>query len=218
MISGNFWSERYSAEGMVWGEGHSPTAALAIQHFPAACRVLEVGLGYGRDLLFLAKQGFRVSGVDPSIEGIKMVEKLLQANGQQSEKLFPTTLEKADLPSSSFDAILSHRTLHLLTSAQAIEQFVEKLAKITKPNAVLCIAARDLRDLDLTQMQAREPGIYEYRERPGHLVSYWDEKRFEHVFKTAFEIISFQEAIEQESENNPVPCYLTIMLARKREV
>lgn len=213
-----FWNQRYSKEGTVWGEAHSPTAALAVPHIPPAGQVLEVGFGYGRDLVFLAKQGFQVSGVEPSSEGILMAKHRLSIAGLQAKELFSTTFENTDFSTASFNAVLSHRMLHLLTTKEAIEQFILKLISVTQAGALLCIGARDLRDLDTSKMLLREKGVYEYKDRPGHLVSYWNEQLFKEVFEPSFKIISFHQVNEQEASDNPVPCYLTIMLARRSAI
>jgi SAM-dependent methyltransferase len=215
LSSGQFWTERYCAEGSIWGEVHSPTAALLVSCLPPNGHVLEIGFGYGRDLVFLAKHGFQVSGVEPSCEGGLMAKQRLDMAGLQAKELSSTTFEETDFSFSNFSAVLSHRMLHLLTTKEEIEQFVLKLMSVAKPGALLCIGARDMRDLDLNKMLLRGSGVYEYRDRKGHLVSYWDESLFRKVFEPSFEIVSFHQVVELESKNNPVPCYLTIMLARR---
>ena len=64
-----FWDRRYSREGAIWGDGPSPTALLLAGCLPPRARVLEVGFGYGRDLLFLLRNGCRVAGIELSGEG-----------------------------------------------------------------------------------------------------------------------------------------------------
>jgi SAM-dependent methyltransferase len=213
--AGAFWSRRYCTEGTVWGDTHSPTVALAMPHMPPGAHVLEVGFGYGRDLVFLARHGFKVTGLEPSVTGTQMARQRLDQAGAHVEELLLTTLEDADIPAARFHAVISHRMLHLLTTREAIDKFILKLQHVMRPGALLCIGARDTQDLDTTKMLPRETGIYEYRHRPGHLVSYWDAPRFTAVFGAAFEILEFRQATEPEAHNHPVPCYITIMLARK---
>ena len=48
------------------------------------------------------------------------------------------------------------------------------------------------------------------------MISYWDDERFRKTFAADFDIVSLEQASEQEASDNPVPCYLTIMVARRR--
>ena len=48
------------------------------------------------------------------------------------------------------------------------------------------------------------------------MISYWDDERFRKTFAADFDIVSLGQASEQEASDNPVPCYLTIMVARRR--
>ena len=65
-------------------------------------------------------------------------------------------------------------------------------------------------------MIAIEGGVFEYRERPGHRISYWDERRFSEVFGSRFEVLNFTEVTEQESKDSSDLCHLTVMVARKK--
>ena len=213
---GQFWNQRFSAQGAIWGEAVSPTLNLALQHFSPKCRILEIGFGYGRDLAELARFGFKVTGIDPSVEGKRLALERLDLLGVSDEDLITSTFEQAIVPSTKFDAVLSHRMLHLMTSPASIDQFVQKLVEFTSRDGLICIGARDVRGLDISEMHSSGSGIYEYRNRPGHLIRFWSEEKFREIFEPNFEIILLQQAVEQEAMDNPVPCHLTIMLAKNR--
>ena len=148
-----------------------------------------------------------------------MAEQRLAALGIATATLMTADFTEADLPAASFDAVLSHRTLHLMTAPGSVDRFARKLAAVTRPGAVVCVGTRDLRDLDPARMteHAHGPDVYEYSDRPGHVISYWDDERFRQTFATAFDVVSLEHACEQEASDNPVPCYLTIMVARRRD-
>ena len=48
---------------------------------PPGAEVLLIGCGSGRDLVPLAQRGCRVTGIDPSREGLRIAERLLHARG-----------------------------------------------------------------------------------------------------------------------------------------
>ena len=213
-----FWNQRYSNHKACWGDDGSPTLQVALRHFPATGRALEIGYGYGRDLVALARRGLAVTGIDPSDEGRHMAEERLTALKLSTAALMTADFTDSDLPLAAFDAVLSHRTLHLMTAPGSVDRFVRKLAAVARPGAVVCIGTRDLRDLDPARMIGHHHGddVYEYSDRPGHVISYWDDERFRKTFAADFDFVSLEQASEQEASDNPVPCYLTIMVARRR--
>ena len=214
-----FWNQRYSDHSACWGDGGSPTLQLALRHFPTTGRALEIGYGYGRELVALAGRGLTVTGIDPSDEGRRMAEQRLAALALATAPTLVTAdFNETDLPAATFDAVLSHRTLHLMTAPGSVDRFAKRLAAVARPGAVVCIGTRDLRDLDPARMNGHHHGedVYEYSDRPGHVISYWDEERFRRTFAADFEVVALQQASEHEASDNPVPCYITIMVARRR--
>ncbi len=74
-------------------------------------RVLDVGCGGGRHLLYLAKEGFEVYGTDRSTAGLTISRERLEKEGLKA------TLRRSDMtevpfPDEFFDAILSTNVLH----------------------------------------------------------------------------------------------------------
>ena len=47
----SFWGKRYAAEGALWGHAPSETARGLHERLPATSRILEIGFGYGREIL-----------------------------------------------------------------------------------------------------------------------------------------------------------------------
>ena len=83
---GAFWDRRYREEGAIWGEGPSPAAVLLGRHLAPGNRVLDVGFGYGRDLVYLGQQGCRVSGVEMAVEGARQASRRLSDAGLMPER------------------------------------------------------------------------------------------------------------------------------------
>src|SRR4051812_5277132 len=165
---GGFWDERFRREGAIWGEAPSPTALTALRHLPANARVLEVGFGYGRDLAFLLRQGFRVWGVDLSPEARRRTEERLRREGLTAERLQTGPFEDSDLPEGQFDAVVSHRMAHLLVTEEAVRRFADKAHRVLRPGGILCLAVRNAEDLNPAEVRPRGENVYEYTPRPGH--------------------------------------------------
>lgn len=100
------WDERFSQAEPVYGE--KPNAYLRSQahRLKPGMKVLVPADGYGRNGLWLARQGLRVHTVDLSAVGVERARKAAQAAG------LTMTIEQADLstwawPEAEFDVVAS---------------------------------------------------------------------------------------------------------------
>lgn len=68
-----FYDELYRAEEHFWGKRPSSIARILFQKYPPheELKLLDIGCGEGRDSIFFAQNGYRVSGFDSSAAGIK---------------------------------------------------------------------------------------------------------------------------------------------------
>ncbi len=58
--------------------GSEPTDILRNQfnHINKTLPVLDIGAGQGRNAIFLARQGYTVNAIDPSVEGLKQIDRV----------------------------------------------------------------------------------------------------------------------------------------------
>lgn len=63
-MSRDFWNERFGGEAYVYGEAPNDFLVASAGHLPPGGRVLSLSEGEGRNAVFLAGQGFDVTGVD----------------------------------------------------------------------------------------------------------------------------------------------------------
>jgi SAM-dependent methyltransferase len=215
--SSDFWDRRYRTEGAIWGEGPSPTAALLATLLATHAHVLDIGFGYGRDLVYMAARGFRVSGIETSGDGHAMALERLARKGLRAEQLYHGRFEHADLPCGAFDAVLNHRMAHLLTSAAAVAEFAACIRKVLRPHGLLALAARSLLDYDPAQMVQVEPHVYEYRARPGHRIRYWDDEAVRLLGTAGFDVMRSGNETEPETVARPVPCHLLVLVLRANQ-
>lgn len=209
-----FWDRRYRDEGPIWGENPSPTALIAARYLQPSHRVLEVGFGYGRDLRFLLRNGCHVAGIDLSITGMRHGQKLLEQHGLTPDALMVGRFEDSSIAPAQFDGVFCHRLVHLLVTRESIARFVAKVAEVLRPGGYVFLAARNLNDLDPSSMVMVEDGVYEYKNRPGHRIRFWDERTFRDAFGESFNILLLTEEVENESVIQPVECHFTVMVAQ----
>ncbi len=223
----DLWDNRYSREGHIWGDEPSPTAEVLLEKLSEAkirsASILEIGFGYGRDTKEFCMAGHRISAFDVSEVGLREAKNSLPAHFAAGNVLFTCgDFSKAILPEGDFDALYSHRTLHLLGNNGLVRAFARSAAKAVVPESgLLVVSARDIRDFDKSQMEMvdNDTAIYkpEIEGRRGQLISFWNEKRFETVFSPKFDIISLTPSEEMEAVNNPnKTAKFTIMVARRK--
>lgn len=78
------WDERYGREEWVYGKEPNEFLVAHADRIPLG-KVLSLGEGEGRNAIFLASRGHRVTAVDSSIEGLKKVERLARERGVEVE-------------------------------------------------------------------------------------------------------------------------------------
>lgn len=215
--NGTFWDQRYCTEGAIWGNSPSPTALMAVQYLCRNDRVLDIGFGYGRDIPFLIRQGCQVYGIDPSAEGNRQAQARLRQAKLQSEQLVVGNFEEYNFPDNWFDAIITHRFIHLLESPAAISYFVVKVTRILREEGLLCIGVRNIHNLGRNGMVLlEEEGIYEQKHHSKHQFGYWDDNTFRDIFNKNFNILALNKVTESTSSIHQTPCHMTIMIAMKK--
>jgi len=100
------WDERFAGDRPVYGEEPNDYLRAQAGRLAPGARVLVPGDGYGRNGVWLAKQGFHVHTVDLSPVGVERARNSARAAGLKM------TIETADLaawhwPVMAFDAVVS---------------------------------------------------------------------------------------------------------------
>ena len=99
------WNERYTTRGMVWGaDPNRFLADYATELSPR--RVLDLGCGQGRNAVWLATQGHRVTGIDLSPVAIEQARRM--AADRTVEALFEVAnvVEDWTPTPGSFDLVI----------------------------------------------------------------------------------------------------------------
>jgi len=70
MSQQEFWNNKFSREGYLYGTKPNSFIASKVKTFPRNAKVLCLGEGEGRNAVFLAKRGFEVTAIDASDIGL----------------------------------------------------------------------------------------------------------------------------------------------------
>jgi SAM-dependent methyltransferase len=101
-----FWNERYREAGFSFGEAPNAWLASERRRFGVGTRVLVPGDGEGRNGVFLAECGARVTTVDASPIGVHKAGLLAAERGVTIEALAADLTQWA-WPVATFDAVVS---------------------------------------------------------------------------------------------------------------
>ena len=104
-----------------------------LQHLEGL-KTLDVGCGSGRNLLYLAKMGHRVTGIDQNQTALESIEELIQKENLSTvETKLHDLNQPLELEPAHYDFILSTVTLQFL-NASRIPTLLAELRKATKQN------------------------------------------------------------------------------------
>ena len=98
------WNEKYDIETYLFGEKPIPFLVDNIEIFRKG-KALDVAMGEGRNGVYLATQGFDVTGLDISEKGLEKAQ-LLAAKHNVTIKTKVVDLENVKLEANSYDLII----------------------------------------------------------------------------------------------------------------
>jgi len=104
-------------------------------------RVLDLGSGSGRHTVYLAKQGFKVCGIDIAKQGIKITRNWLKKEKLRASLKVSNIYKKLPYKNNSFDAIISLQTLHH-GKIKKIRKLIKEIGRILKPGGLIFITVR----------------------------------------------------------------------------
>jgi tellurite methyltransferase len=156
-----YWDQKFDKSTYVYGK--DPAKFLARNHgyIPLKASVLDVGMGEGRNAVFLARQGHHVTGVDISSVAIKKAQQLAKEFDVRIETVL-TPVEKFKVEKNSFDTIICFYYLD--------REIMDTIVSWLKPGGILIVE-------NYTDNQKRNPGFDTQDERhifrPGELLTYF---------------------------------------------
>jgi 2-polyprenyl-3-methyl-5-hydroxy-6-metoxy-1,4-benzoquinol methylase len=171
-----YWDKKYSNTAYVFGKVPAKFLSTNYNFIPEGGSVLDVGMGEGRNAVFLARKGYRVTGVDISSVAVKKAKLLAQEFGVRINTVV-TPMEKYQAPKGGFDAVICFyyvdRKLH------------DQMLSWLKPGGLLIYES-------FTDHQLKVPGYEQhdprYLLRPGELLS---------MFK-GVRVVKYEEPLHNE--------------------
>jgi len=104
-------------------------------------KVLDLGSGTGRHAIYLAKNGFKVYGIDISDEGIKITKNWLKENNLKADLKVGSIYKKLPYKDNFFDAIISTNTLHH-ERIETIRKAICEIERVLRSGGLIFITVR----------------------------------------------------------------------------
>jgi cyclopropane fatty-acyl-phospholipid synthase-like methyltransferase len=112
-------------------------------HLKTPGYVLDHGCGYGENLIFLTKKGYKVHGVEINEKLVKWVElkcKIKQVPLNQYSLELSTSDNKIAQDDETFDHVISLGVLEMLGDKGAATQYVNELSRVLKPGGKMLVS------------------------------------------------------------------------------
>ena len=104
-------------------------------------KILDLGCGSGRHLIFLAKRGFDAYGIDIARHGIKIAKDWLKKERLKANLKVGDIYKKLPYKNNFFDAIISIKTLHHGKIGE-IRKLIKEMQRILKLDGLIFITVR----------------------------------------------------------------------------
>jgi 2-polyprenyl-3-methyl-5-hydroxy-6-metoxy-1,4-benzoquinol methylase len=142
----DFWNARYAEAPLAYGEAPNAFVVREAHRLPAGGRILLPGDGQGRNGVWLARQGFDVTCVDWSEEGLKRARSLAEREGVRIETVC------ADLatwvwPEGIFDGVVA---IHLHLPPDVRPSVHRAMLHALRPGGILLLEAFDLEQINFS--------------------------------------------------------------------
>jgi 2-polyprenyl-3-methyl-5-hydroxy-6-metoxy-1,4-benzoquinol methylase len=131
------WDQRYNKRSYIYGKMPAKFLAENYSYFKAESTVLDMGMGEGRNAVFLAQKGHKVTGIDISSVAIKKSKKLAKELNVKISTIVGT-LKKYPIKKKSFDVIICFYYVS--------RELNEKMLTWLKPGGLLVYEANTIKE------------------------------------------------------------------------
>lgn len=175
------WDEKYSRPTFIFGKSPAQFLAENYQYIPYEGTVLDMGMGEGRNAVFLAQKGYKVTGVDISSVAVKKAYLLAQEFGVKIKGVV-ASLQDYKISPGSFDAIVCFYYVD--------RSLVEKIKTWLKPGGILIYEAYTTREKTKKKRDSMADGDYLKEQEllklfPGMRVLKYEEPLHEKEFRSS---------------------------------
>ena len=200
----------YSKPEMAFGSDPEPELAKFIESSAHKGTALDLGCGDGRHSIFLARNGYSVTGLDISQVAIKKLEGIAKSEKLNSSlKLYHSDARDFGYPREEFDFVAAV-TLFDHVPKKDVEPLFEKVTGSLKRDGVIFIKVHTVKD------PGKLNGSDKASELSWAIQHYFEEAELRGLLETKFKILIYSEYDDLDnSHGKPHFHNFAIALARK---
>jgi SAM-dependent methyltransferase len=132
------WDQRYSGPDLVWGAGPNRFVAEELAALPPG-RAIDLGTGEGRNAIWLAERGWRVTAVDFSAVGLARAARLAAERGVSVEWVQADLLDYQPAP-GGYELVL---IAYLQLASVSLARVFRAAAAAVAPGGTLLVIGHD---------------------------------------------------------------------------
>jgi len=148
------WDRRYAGGDLLWTERPNRFLVAEIADL-APGRALDLACGEGRNAVWLAELGWRVTGVDFSEVAVEKAHRLAARRGVEVDWVAEDLL-RYQFPAATCDLVIM---LYLQLPAAVREQVIRAAAAALAPGGTFLLVAHDRRNLEDGYGGPRDPTV-----------------------------------------------------------
>ena len=176
------WNSIFKEKGKVFTKPHRDMNGIAdLLKERNGKRILDLGCGTGRHLIFFANNGFEVHGLDAAPDGIEIAKKWLAENNLNYILSIHRMEERFPYDDSFFDAVISIQAMHH-NKIKKIKFTIREIKRVLKPNGLIFIT------VPIAKFSKNKPSGLQKIEKGTYLPLSGPEKGLPHHFFTEREI------------------------------
>jgi SAM-dependent methyltransferase len=204
------WEKMFSEKADMFGADPSYPARRAneLLQKEGKIKILELGGGQGRDALFFAGNGFRVSVLDYSGGGLRAIREKAQKTSilQSIITLQHDIRQNLPFEDESFDCCFSHMLYCMALTTTELEFLSQEIGRVLKSGGLNIYTARNVNDAHFRTGTNRGEEMWEVG---GFVVHFFSREKVEHLAK-GYDIINVEEF-----EEGDLPRKLFLVILRK---
>lgn len=102
-------------------------------------RILDAGCGYGRNLVYLLREGCEAFGLDQDAEGVAHVRRLAASlgTGLPAENFQVGAVDQMPFPDAFADAVICSAVLHFARDEKHFRAMLKELWRVLRPGGML---------------------------------------------------------------------------------
>ena len=133
------WDYIFSEKGKVFTEPHPDIERIAkIFEEKDVKKILDIGFGTGRHIIFFLKKGFEIYGFDASPKGLSITKQWLKEENLMADLKLHRMEEKFPYQDNFFDAIISIQVMHH-NKIKDILVTVSEIERVLKAGGIIFI-------------------------------------------------------------------------------